>query len=90
MPVLPGLHACTLQVTLSRLTDIALGAWLAPELWVIERVTDSVPSVRFVPLAGQRIGAGLAAEIHRVNAQQRKAGHQRSRLVEVTAERSGQ
>jgi hypothetical protein len=23
MPVLPGLHACTLQVTLSRLTDIA-------------------------------------------------------------------
>jgi hypothetical protein len=41
-------------------------------------------------LARQGLRPSLAAEIHRVNAEQREAGHDSRGFIEISAERSGQ
>jgi hypothetical protein len=72
------------------LMDGAVDLRQLPGLGAIAGRCNPSQGSRRVPfwLAWQRVGAGLSAEIHRIDAQQRKAGHQRGGFVEVPAKRS--
>jgi hypothetical protein len=70
--------------------------WAGPSIYGVARArgdrrqAQSLARITAGPfgLAWQRVGAGLSAEIHRIDAQQSKAGHQRGGFVEVPAKRS--